>query len=490
MTLQLSDPQFTPISRIMLLRSSLVLALLCSFSAFSVAQQSLDKIVQDAAVRAKAPGVVVTVIRNHKVEFSKSAGFADLENLVPMTTASVFQIGSMGKQFTATAIMILAEQGKIALDDLISKYVANLPESWRQIKIRHLLNHTSGLPEYNSMPGFSTLAATKATHDKWLAFVREAPLQFKPGDAMQYSNTGYYLLGMLIETITKEPLRVTLNRLIFDPLEMRSTDLYSHNEIVPKRVRGYIFTSDRQQNIGQFDLDWAFAAGAILSTMDDLVRWVNAQGSTKLLKAESWKAMWAPAVLSNGDISGYGFGWRLATNNGNSVIHHGGKIAGFSAQIARYPDKDLAIIVLTNSFTVDAKGIAAKIARHIDPSLEPPGTPTDPIPDPSPKLSAKLEAVLKQLLAGSADPNDFEEEFRKDIFSEVGVKGAKDLSSFGAFSTFVLVVASEEKDNKNRVFTFRIGQEDFVADFTIDANLRISRLSISRLRQARRSKGP
>ncbi|MBC8064249.1 MAG: beta-lactamase family protein [Chlorobia bacterium] len=466
----------------MLQRSLLVLPLIFAVVPHAIAQQALDKIVQDAAVKAKAPGVVVAVIRNNKVEFSTSTGFADLENLVPVTSASVFQIGSMGKQFTATAIMMLVEERRIALDEPISKYVTNLPEGWRQIKIRHLLNHTSGLPEYNSMPGFGTLATTKATHDKWLAFVREAPLQFKPGDDMQYTNTGYYLLGILIETITKEPLRVTLNRLIFDPLEMRSTDLYSHNEIVPKRVRGYIFASDRQQNIGQFDLDWAFAAGAILSTMDDLVRWVNAQGSTKLLKAESWKAIWAPAVLNNGDLSGYGFGWRLATNNGNSVIHHGGKIAGFSAQIARYPDKDLAIIVLTNSFTADAKGIAVKIARHFDPSLEPPGTPTDPIPDPSPKLSAKLESVLKQLLAGSADRNDFEEGFRKDIFSEEGIKGAKDLSSFGAFSTFVLVVASEEKAAKNRVFTFKIGLEDFVADFTIDANLRISRLSISRIR--------
>lgn len=459
-------------------RIGLLIALLALTPTLAFGQSKLDEVLSRAVDLRRTPGIAAAIIKDSQPVYMKAMGFADLENEVSASTKTVFQIGSLTKSLAATATMILVEQGAIKLDDSITKHLPELPSAWSSVKIRNLLQHTSGIEDYSTQPEFDLVALTEYSHEKVLALIKDKPLRFKPGERFQYCNTGYYLLGKLIEVITKQPLRTAYRRLIFAPLQMDSTDLFSHSEVVKNRARGYMHDDKRPLNATQFRLEWSLSA---LSTLEDLVKWTNAQGSSKLLSAKGWQMMWDAAVLNNGEMVPYGFGWRLTMRNSIPTIEHGGKIAGFSMQLVRYPTKGVAVIVLTNAFDCDAKAIAADLVRAYDPTLEPAKESFEPITDPTPDLSQKLESTMSKVLAGTADPALFAETLRKEIFPDNIKEVAAQLGQLGKLSEFTLVKAADEDGYKVRSYTFLIGKQKFLGQFSVDSSGLIAGLTLRRL---------
>ena len=422
--------------------------------------------------RSKTPGITVAIVRDGKAEIT-GYGFADVEHKVAAKPDTVYELGSITKQFTATIVMMLMEQGKLSLDDSILKHAPDLPTEWKDVTVRQLLNHTSGIKSYTSVAAFGGVMTKRATHAELIKLVATEKPDFAPGEKWSYNNTGYYVLGMMIEAITKKPYREVLKQMITQPLGMTHTDLYSSAEIVPNRARGYtVAPSGQVLNAEYIDMGWPFAAGSLLSTAPDLVTWDAAQGSTALLKPESWRMMWTPAVLNNKTTFPYGFGWGLAKLPGSDVIEHGGAIPGFQAQISRYPAKKLTVIVLGNSLTGVAEDLAHEIAAALEPSLAKPMPKA--IEDKEPALTARLRKIFESALLGKADPNEFTEETRKHLFPEPILMARDQLAPKGPLASFELIGDSSTGDTRVRVYLLTLGTTKLKLTHTLDKDGKIA----------------
>jgi CubicO group peptidase (beta-lactamase class C family) len=284
----------------------------------------------------------VLVARGDAAVFSKAYGSANLEWNVPNAMDTKFRIGSMSKQFTAAAILLLDERGKLQLDDRIKSYYPGAPASWDEITLRHLLDHTSGIPNYTNTPDFGRLSAWQATPVELVQRVADKPLEFPPGTQMRYSNTGYVLLGMVIEKTSGTSYAAFLKQNIFEPLGMADTGYDVNSEILPRRAAGYSPTQDGVANAMHVDMTTPFAAGALYSTAPDLLRWEQALFSRKVISEASLKKM---TTRGKGD---YGMGLFIGTESGRPRFEHGGGIPGFNAKMAYYPDTAVAVIALSN----------------------------------------------------------------------------------------------------------------------------------------------
>ena len=277
----------------------------------------------------------------------------------PATTETVFEIGSLTKQFTATLIMMLVEEGKIGLDDKLSKHLSSVPESWSGITLRHLLTHSSGIKNYTGLSGFEVTRHLKA--DEFVKKIGAYPLNFQPGESYSYCNTGYSLLGFVIEKITGSSYGQMLNSRIFHPLGMTNSQSRDLKNVIHHRAAGYERENGQLINRDS-DLTDIFSAGAIVSTVLDLAKWEAALNREKILKRSSLDQMWTPFRLNDGKTYPYGFGWRLEDFNKQANIGHSGSTSGFSATLQRFPEDELAVIVLCNS---DEANIATILSRTI-----------------------------------------------------------------------------------------------------------------------------
>jgi CubicO group peptidase (beta-lactamase class C family) len=440
-------------------------ALLCAQST------EVKGLVEQYMAKSKTPGVTLAIIKDGKAEVH-GFGLSDVENNVPARPDTVYQIGSVTKQFTATLVMRLVEEGKIRLDESILTYLSQLPADWKAVTVRHLLNHTSGIKSYTSTAGFSGLMIRPGKHEDLLKLITSEKLEFAPGERWAYNNSGYYLLGMIIEKVTGKTYRAVLKEQILQPLGMDHSDLYGWSEIVPNRARGY--TAGR--NADYIDMAWPFAAGSLLSSVPDLIKWEAAQGSEKLLKRDSWNLMWMPAKLNDGSVFPYGFGWALDKVPGSRVIEHNGGIPGFSAQINRYPDKNLAVILLTNALGGDVQALAGSIASVLDPSLAKPKPQA--IEDKEPGLTAKLRRIFQDALSGKADPTDYDEQMQRLLFPDTIKEASKQLAAMGELSSFVLVEASEKDGTKQRIYSAMLGTTPVRVNISVDAKGKISGLLV------------
>jgi len=299
---------------------------------------------------ADRPGLAVIVTQNGKVLFRKAFGSANLELGVPLRPDMLFRIGSMTKQFTAAAVMMLIEQGKVSLNDPITKFLPDYPVQGHMITVEHLLTHTSGIQSYTDIPGWMT---SKIMTDLKLSelidgFKRE-PMHFAPGTRFEYNNSGYMLLGAIIEKASGETYEAFLKKNIFDPLGMKNT-LYGHNQpIILNRASGYDADGDTVLNAPYLSMTQPHAAGALLSTVDDLAKWDAALYTEKILKQESLKRMWTPYTLKDGTSTGYGYGWAISTLQGSPTIQHDGGIHGFVSDGLRLPQEKVYVAVLCNT---------------------------------------------------------------------------------------------------------------------------------------------
>src|ERR1051326_7675397 len=318
----------------------------------------LDSYVAAQMQQHHVPGLALSVIHQGKTIKAQAYGFANLEWQIPATVETVFEIGSLTKQFTATCILMLVEEQKLALDDPVLKYLDG-PVSWKSVTLRHLLTHTSGLKTYTDLPGFEASRHLKPR--EFIEKISSYPLAFAPGEKFAYCNTGYNLLGFIIEKVSGQSYSQFLSERIFLPLDMKATRSRDLRMIVAKRAAGYEI--ERQTLVNRdFDLTDVFSAGNLLSTVLDLAKWNGALDSEKLLKASSRKEMWRAFTLNNGKSSGYGFGWRVDAYKDRKNIGHSGSTSGFSASFQRFPEEKLAIIILCNS---GEPNIATTLARGI-----------------------------------------------------------------------------------------------------------------------------
>jgi D-alanyl-D-alanine carboxypeptidase len=357
-----------------ILRSGSIAAVASALASASLTAQApsraatvarIDSIVT-AALAAPFSGFQVAVVKGRDTLLMKSYGMANIELAVPVTNNSVFRIGSLTKQFTSSAIMGLVEQGKLSLDDPLSKYMPNVPAHWRPITIRQLLNHTSGIPSYTDVgPRMRTVFATGTPRDSMLAMLRSDSLMFAPGTGFYYNNTGYYILGMLVEQLGGKQYGAYLADNLFKPLGLQHTMYCGTTEIIRDRASGYDRQGTALVNASYIDMDVPFAAGSLCSTARDLVTWANVLASGKVVRPESYKTMSTPVKLPSVRPLTYGFGLMADTLGSHRVVNHGGNIPGFAAELLHLPDDSLFVAVLSNTSSAPSGRIAQDIARVI-----------------------------------------------------------------------------------------------------------------------------
>ena len=333
-----------------------------------------------AEMRAeKIPGLALAIVRDGKTIKSFGYGLANIELDVPVKSETIFQTGSVGKQFTATAVMMLVEDGKIRLDDPIGKYLSGAPATWKNITVRNLLTHTSGIHDYETESLKKKGAAfinlrNDYTEDELFRKFSGLPLDFPPGSKWNYSNSAYVILGILIHKVTGEFYGDLLQERIFRPLGMTSTRIISEADIIPNRAAGYRLVNGEIKN-----QEWVSpslnttADGALYTNVLDLAKWDAALYTEKLLKKGSLNQMWTPVRLNDGKTAGYGFGWDITSVNGHRLIEHGGAWQGFTTQISRYVDDKFTVIVLTNldSEHSEPDKIAHDVAAIYSPAFTP-----------------------------------------------------------------------------------------------------------------------
>jgi CubicO group peptidase (beta-lactamase class C family) len=307
----------------------------------------------------RIPGVALVIIRDGKAVKTAAYGLANLELNVPVKPETVFEIGSITKQFTAAGILLLAQDGKLSVDDKISAHLPDVPSAWTNITIRHLLTHTSGIKSYTGLDGFQL--TKHLTQPQFISAVGREPMDFAPGVSWKYCNTGFSLLGYIIENVSGQNYWDFMSERIFRPLGMNATTNRLPSLIIPNRASGYEQTNHVLIN-RDYDLTEVFSAGAIASTVGDLAKWNAALDGDTLLNAATKEQMWTPAELNGGKPTKYGFGWFVDTLDGHKNIGHSGSTSGFSATIQRFPDDKLAIIILTNTDETIATPLAKKIA--------------------------------------------------------------------------------------------------------------------------------
>ena len=331
-----------------------------------------------ASARAKVESYVadnrfsgaVLVAKDGQPVFREGFGFANRELDVPAKPETVFRLGSITKQFTAAAIMQLVEAGKIGLDDPVSKYYAAAPATWSKITVKHLLNHRSGIPSYTALPDFfEKQAATDRTPEQVVELTRDMPLEFEPGEKFNYNNTGYVLLGYIIEKVSGESYAGYLNAHIFTPLGMKHSGYDDTATLIPNRAAGYSVENGVWTNAAYLSMTLPHAAGSLYSTVDDLLLWEQALFSGKVVSQASLAAMTADYG------EGYGFGLATQDVQGHKSIGHSGGINGFSTYMTRFPDDGLTIIALANLETARSTRLVNDLARLWLGLPEPPPPP-------------------------------------------------------------------------------------------------------------------
>lgn len=316
----------------------------------------VDSLIKQEMQKHQIAGLALNISRDGHPIKTKAYGIANLEWDVPVTKDTVFEIGSITKQFTAACILLLAEEGKLSVDDKVNTHLKVAPTNWSNITIRHLLTHTSGLPNYTLLDGFEW--RQHLTQEQFIQKLSAHPVNFQPGDSWTYCNSGYNLLGYIIENVSGERYWDFLHERILGPLQMTATRDRSP-AITPHRAAGYEMKNHQPMN-RDYDLTDIFSAGAIVSTISDMAKWDAALNDDALLKQSSRELWWTPTKLNSGKVQNYGFGWFLGDYKGHKNIGHGGATAGFSASIQRFPDDHLSIIVLCNADELNVGTLLAK----------------------------------------------------------------------------------------------------------------------------------
>ena len=317
--------------------------------------EKLDAYLQAQQKVNRFSGTVLLAL-NGEARFTKGYGWANAEWEIPNAANTKFRVGSITKQFTSMAVMQLQEQGKLKVQDPICHYLSPCPDTWKTVTVHHLLTHTSGVPSYTGLADFRKISILPKTPDEMVALFRDLPLEFEPGSAYKYNNSGYFLLGMIIEKVTGRKYDDVLRDHIFTPVGMADTGYDRSDVILPRRAAGYARSGEAITNAAYLDMGQPYSAGSLYSTVEDLLKWDQALYGDRLLPAAAKAAMFTPFK------NDYAYGWGVPTPSpatfGRRQTSHGGGINGFSAMLIRLPDDRLTVIVLSNNEFSNAGRIA------------------------------------------------------------------------------------------------------------------------------------
>jgi D-alanyl-D-alanine carboxypeptidase len=396
----------------------------------SLHADTIDDIVRAEMERQNVPGLSLAIVRNGKIVKEKGYGVANVEHDVPVSAQTVFQSGSVGKQFVAALVMLMVQDGKLALDEPISRYLPQAPAAWNKITIRHLLTHTSGLPSGDEAIDLQR----DYSEDELLQSSYKVALTTAPGEKWAYSNLGYQVLGILCSKVGGKFYGDQLRERIFAPLGMH-TEVISERRIVPHRAAGYVRVEGELLNQAWVSPSLNTTAdGSLYLTAHDLALWSIALDADAPLSASLKTAMWTPVRLSDGSKHDYGLGWQLEEKNGRRIVRHGGAWQGFTSHIARYPDDGLAVVVLINRARAHPHVFVDRIAGVYVQALQ---------PQPPPKLTASLLRSTPLFLRGT--------------MNGWGTEGRMAAAASGVLEVRIILEAGDH--------AFRLASEDWAIDF-------------------------
>ncbi len=429
----------------------------------------IDAFIQSEMKRQNIPGISLAVVTRGQPPLIRSYGLANIEHQVPVKPETIFQSGSVGKQFTSAAIMLLVEDGKLTVDDRLGKHLGAVPDSWSNITVRHLLTHTGGLTDYPQ--GFDF--RKDYTEDELLKVIQGVPLAFQPGERHQYSNLGYVTLGILIGKVSGKFYGEFLAERIFKPLDMMTARIISEADVVPNRAAGYRLAQGQLRNQNWVSPTMNTTAdGSLYLTVLDMVKWDAALRSNTFLKPASRDAMWTPLTLNSGARQPYGFGWAVTSRAGHRVIEHGGAWQGFVSHIARYVDDGLTVIVLVNRSGVAVPALSTGVAALFMPDLIP-----APVADAAPATTASHRELLESLIAGTADTSVFTPQVVSDVLPKVE-QSRPQMKGFGAITAFELLERSAKDDVRLNRYRVRFEKQVAILTISLDKAGKIAGLNL------------
>ena len=337
------------------------------WAASAAFSQKLDKRIDkmaSAMYEADKTGATILVAKGDEVLYKKGFGMANLELKVPMQPEMVMEIGSITKQFTAAAILMLMEEGKLSLDDDITKFISDYPTHGHTITIHHLLTHTSGIKSYTSMQEWTTQWRKDFAPMELIDLFKNQPMDFAPGEQWSYNNSGYFLLGYIIEKASGMKYAEFIDQRIFRPLNMKNSYYGSMRKLIPNRAEGYQTEGEEILNAEYLSLTQPYAAGSLMSTVEDLYTWNRAVMSGKVISKESLALAHTDYPLNNGEKTNYGYGWGFNDINGSRTIEHSGGIFGYISNGIYLPDEDIYVVILTNCNCEDPGTLSTRIAAE------------------------------------------------------------------------------------------------------------------------------
>jgi len=425
---------------------------------------SMDSLVRKAMADARIPGMAVAIVHRGQVLVSRGYGVAELENRTPVTDETMFQSGSLGKQFTAAGILALVEDGTLALDQSIRHYLPEVPASWQPITIRHLLSHQGGLPDYTA-DNFDY--RRDYTDAELLTMAGGLPVEFPAGSRWNYSNTGYVVLGILIARITGMPYHEFLRERIFTPAGMPTIRVITEAAVVPHRAHGYLPVAG-----GWEHATWVAprlnttADGSMLLSLRDLIAWNEVVRTRRVLRPESWTLMMSATPLTSGRPYPYGFGWFMGQAGAHPMQEHGGTWQGFVTQYSRFPVQDLGIIVLSNARAMAPATLALQLAALVDSTLTTSPPPVVAIPDREPTVTATVQAILTRIASGQLELTDFEV-VRQTVFPRLRTQLLGVLRGKGTPEKLQLLARREIGDDVERQYVAWYGSTRYRVTVTL-----------------------
>ncbi len=366
--------------------------------------KAIDSYFNEQLSENSIPGISLAVIQGGEVVYAKGYGYANLEHGVTAKPETVYQLASVSKQFTAAGVMLLVQDGKINLDDSIKTYLTDAPETWQDITVRQILNHTAGLGDYDA--DFDYLHPK--TEEEMLSNIYQSKLMFEPGSRFSYSNFGYIILSILISKVSGQSFGEFMTERIFAPLGMSATTVISERDIVMNRAQGYQFDSETGDVKNQAWVNPTlniYGDGAFYSTVLDMAKWDAALYGSNILSEESKETLWKPLTLGNGDswpiADAYGMGWSVGSVNGHAFVEHSGGWQGFATHFLRFVDDRLTVVVLANLDVASSSGIARQVAGLVNPDL------TLQVIEDEPEITNLVNTMLEDLFTGELKPDLF-----------------------------------------------------------------------------------
>jgi D-alanyl-D-alanine carboxypeptidase len=438
----------------------------------------LDKYLESQITQKKTPGLSVAVVQKGRVVYAKGFGKANLENDVEANASTVYRIASVTKQFTATMIMQLANEGKLKLDDPFQTILPGMPKAWSKVTIKNLLNHTSGIKSYTDVPSIIEFDLMKPSSPAGIIKkVINSKLDFEPGTSWKYNNSGYVLLGMIIEKLDNKPYAEALKSRILTPLGMSQTYFVNEKAIVPHRAQGYSSIKGGFEHANYMSMDWPYAAGSIESTVLDMAKWDEALYGNKILPQALLKEMWTKTKISGKIEKDYGYGWEIGSLNGTPIIEHNGGIYGFSAEIKRAPSKGITVIILTNvDQGIDPTSVTTEVMVTMEPSLKAQELVAEKDKDLA-KTSTDRK-IFQSIIDGTFDRETLNSEFAKVLTPAALVDAKKQLSVLGDITKFEFVKEIEDGDTISRLYKVSLGSTDVKYMISKDPKGQISALGI------------